>query len=93
MNRYIGEAYSKAQEKLEDDMKEFYRQDNTRKPLISLSSGQLTAAIAEEEEEILRAQVCEVKSDKVKVRLDHSTSKYTIKPKVCGHLTLTLISI
>lgn len=93
MNRYIGEAYSKAQEKLEDDMKEFYRQDNTRKPLISLSSGQLTAAIAEEEEEILRAQVCEVKSDKVKVRLDHSTSKYTIKPKFCGHLTLTLISI
>lgn len=68
MNRYIGEDYSKAQEKLEDDMKEFYRQDNSRKPLISLSSGQLTAVITDEEEEILRAQVCEVKSDKVKVR-------------------------
>lgn len=68
MNRYIGDEYSKTQEKLEDDMKEFYRHDNTRKPLISASSGQLTAVIAEEEEEILRAQVCEIKSDKVKVR-------------------------
>lgn len=67
MNRYIGEGYSKAQERLEDDMKEFYRQDNTRKPLNSLLPGQLTAVIAEEEEEILRAQVCEVRSDKVKV--------------------------
>lgn len=68
VNRYIGEEYSKAQEKLEDDMKEFYRQDNTRKPLISASSGQLAAVIAEDAEEILRAQVCEVKSDKAKVR-------------------------
>lgn len=66
MNRYIGEGYSKAQEKLEDDMKEFYRQDNTRKPLISPTSGQLTAVIAEEDE-ILRAQICEIKSNKVKV--------------------------
>ncbi|XP_053485196.1 tudor domain-containing protein 7B isoform X1 [Ictalurus furcatus] len=81
--RYIGEAYSKAQEKLEDDMKEFYRQDNTRKPLISLSSGQLTAAIAEEEEEILRAQVCEVKSDKVKVYyVDHGFSDVISKSKL-----------
>lgn len=67
MKRYIGEEYSKAQEKLEDNMKEFYRQDNIRKPLLLPSSGQITAVIAEEEDEILRAQVCEVKSDKVKV--------------------------
>ncbi|XP_060771331.1 tudor domain-containing protein 7B isoform X2 [Neoarius graeffei] len=81
--RYIGEDYSKAQEKLEDDMKEFYRQDNSRKPLISLSSGQLTAVIAEEEEEILRAQVCEVKSDKVKVYyVDHGFSDVISKSKL-----------
>lgn len=48
-------------------MKEFYRQDNTRKPLISPTSGQLTAVIAEEEDEILRAHVYEVKSEKVTV--------------------------
>ncbi|XP_026792344.3 tudor domain-containing protein 7B isoform X1 [Pangasianodon hypophthalmus] len=81
--RYIGEEYSKAQEKLEDDMKEFYRQDNTRKTLISLSSGQLTAVIAEEEEEILRAQVCEVKTDKVKVYyVDHGFSDVISKSKL-----------
>lgn len=68
VNRYIGEGYSKAQEKLEDEMKEFYGQDNTKKPLVSPSSGQLTAVRAEEEEEVLRAQVCEVMPDKVKVR-------------------------
>jgi len=66
--RYIGEGYSKAQEKLEDEMREFYRQDNTKMVLTSPLPGQLTAARAEEEEEITRAQVCEVIADKVKVR-------------------------
>ncbi|XP_060730616.1 tudor domain-containing protein 7B isoform X3 [Tachysurus vachellii] len=81
--RYIGEGYSKAQEKLEDDMKEFYRQDNTRKPLILPTSGQLTAVIAEEEDEILRAQVCEVKSEKVKVYyVDHGVSDDVSKSKL-----------
>ncbi|KAF5905436.1 tudor domain-containing protein 7B-like, partial [Clarias magur] len=81
--RYIGEGYSKAQEKLEDDMKEFYRQDNTRKPLISLLPGQLTAVIAGEEEEILRAQVCEFRSDKVKVYyVDHGFSDIISKSKL-----------
>lgn len=65
--RYIGEGYSKEQEKLEDEMREFYRQDNTKMALTSPSPGQLTAVRAEEEEEILRAQVCEVTADKVKV--------------------------
>lgn len=65
--RYIGENYSKAQEKLEDEMREFYRQDNTKIVLTSPSPGQLTAVRAEEEDEILRAQVCEVMTDKVKV--------------------------
>ncbi|KAI5104357.1 tudor domain-containing protein 7B, partial [Silurus meridionalis] len=81
--RYIGEDYSKAQEKLEDDMKEFYQQDNTRKPLISVSSGQLSAVIAEEEDEILRAQVCEVKTDKVKVYyVDHGVYDVISKSKL-----------
>lgn len=66
--RYIGEGYSKEQEKLEDEMREFYGQDNTKMALTSPSPGQLTAVRAEEEEEILRAQVCEVMADKVKVR-------------------------
>lgn len=67
MCRYIGEYYSKAQEKLEDEMREFYRQDNTKIVLTTPSTGQLTAVHAEEEDEILRAQVCEVMPDKVKV--------------------------
>ncbi|XP_076828493.1 tudor domain-containing protein 7B isoform X2 [Brachyhypopomus gauderio] len=81
--RYIGEGYSKALEKLEDDMKEFYREDNTKKPLVSLSSGQLTAVCAEEEEEIFRAQVCEVRSDQVKVYyVDHGFSEVISKSKL-----------
>jgi hypothetical protein len=35
--------------------------------------GQLAAVLAEEEEEVLRAQVCEVMGDKVKVRFERST--------------------
>lgn len=48
-------------------MREFYGQDNTRKALASPALGQLAAVRAEEEEEILRAQVSEVMADKVKV--------------------------
>ncbi|TRY96523.1 hypothetical protein DNTS_014706 [Danionella cerebrum] len=74
--RYIGEGYSKAQEKLEDEMREFYGQDNTKVVLTSPSTGQLTAVRAEEEEEILRAQVCEVMMDKIKVYyVDHGFSE------------------
>lgn len=67
--RYIGEGYSQAQESMEDEMREFYGLDQSSPaPLSSPSSGQLVAVRAEEEEEILRAQVCEVMTDKVKVR-------------------------
>ncbi len=67
--RYIGEGYSQAQESMEDEMREFYGLDQrSPTPLSSPSSGQLVAVRAEEEEEILRAQVCEVMADKVKVR-------------------------
>ncbi|KAA0723685.1 Tudor domain-containing protein 7B [Triplophysa tibetana] len=81
--RYIGENYSKAQEKLEDEMREFYRQDNTKIVLSSPFPGQLTAVHAEEEDEILRAQVCEVMPDKVKVYyVDHGFSEVIRRSKL-----------
>lgn len=81
--RYIGDGYSQAQENLEDDMREFYRQDNRRRPLTSPSPGQLAAVRAEEEDEILRAQVTEVMGDKVKVYyVDHGFSEVLAKGKV-----------
>uniref|UniRef100_A0A3Q3WTN7 Tudor domain containing 7 b n=1 Tax=Mola mola TaxID=94237 RepID=A0A3Q3WTN7_MOLML len=80
--RYIGEGYSQAQESMEDEMREFYSQSSSS-PLLSLSSGQLVAVRAEEEEEILRAQVCEVMADKVKVHyVDHGFSEVINKTKV-----------
>lgn len=66
--RYIGEGYSNAQEKLEDEMREFYGQDSNKVAMTSPLTGQLAAVCAEEVEEILRAQVCEVMVDKFKVR-------------------------
>uniref|UniRef100_A0A8C7D2V0 Tudor domain-containing protein 7 n=1 Tax=Oncorhynchus kisutch TaxID=8019 RepID=A0A8C7D2V0_ONCKI len=83
--RYIGEGYSQAQEALEDKMREFYccQDNNSRTPLASPTSGQLTAVRAEEEEEILRAQVTEVMTDKVKVYyVDHGFSEVINKAKV-----------
>ncbi|XP_077085655.1 tudor domain-containing protein 7B isoform X2 [Siphateles boraxobius] len=81
--RYIGEGYSKAQEKLEDEMREFYGQDNTKMVLTSPLPGQLTAARAEEEEEIIRAQVCEAIADKVKVYyVDYGFSEVISKSKL-----------
>uniref|UniRef100_A0A8C8IVS6 Tudor domain-containing protein 7 n=1 Tax=Oncorhynchus tshawytscha TaxID=74940 RepID=A0A8C8IVS6_ONCTS len=83
--RYIGEGYSQAQEALEDKMREFYccQDNNSRTPLASPTSGQLTAVRAEEEEEILRAQVTEVMTDKVKVYyVDHGFSEVISKAKV-----------
>jgi len=56
---------------MEDEMRAFYSVgQRSPTPLSSPSSGQLVAVRAEEEEEeILRAQVCEVMADKVKVRI------------------------
>lgn len=72
--RYIGEGYSQAQESMEDEMREFYGlNQSSPSSLSSPSSGQLVAVRAEEEEEILRAQVCEVLADKVKVRGPENT--------------------
>uniref|UniRef100_A0A087XE00 Tudor domain containing 7 b n=1 Tax=Poecilia formosa TaxID=48698 RepID=A0A087XE00_POEFO len=82
--RYIGEGYSVAQDSMEDEMREFYGSDKSQQaPLSSTSSGQFVAARAEEEEEILRAQICEVMSDKVKVYyVDHGFSEVISKSKV-----------
>uniref|UniRef100_A0A4W6EIN4 Tudor domain containing 7 b n=1 Tax=Lates calcarifer TaxID=8187 RepID=A0A4W6EIN4_LATCA len=82
--RYIGEGYSQAQESMEDEMREFYGLDQSSPtPLSSPSSGQLVAVRAEEEEEILRAQVCEVMAEKVKVYyVDHGFSEVISKTKV-----------
>ncbi|XP_059211606.1 tudor domain-containing protein 7B [Centropristis striata] len=82
--RYIGEGYSQAQESMEDEMREFYGlNQSSPTPLSSPSSGQLVAVRAEEEEEILRAQVCEVMADKVKVNyVDHGFSEVIGKTKV-----------
>ncbi|XP_068163815.1 tudor domain-containing protein 7B [Antennarius striatus] len=82
--RYIGEGYSQAQESMEDEMREFYGLDQrSPPPLSSPSSGQLVAVRAEEEEEILRAQICEVMADKVKVYyVDHAFSEVVSKTKV-----------
>ncbi|KAK1890176.1 Tudor domain containing protein 7B, partial [Dissostichus eleginoides] len=82
--RYIGEGYSQAQESMEDEMREFYRlTKSSPTPLTSPSSGQLVAVRAEEEDEILRAQVCDVMADKVKVHyVDHGFSEVISKTKV-----------
>ncbi|XP_068569664.1 tudor domain-containing protein 7B isoform X1 [Cebidichthys violaceus] len=82
--RYIGEGYSQAQESMEDKMRAFYGMDQSSPtPLSSPSSGQLVAVRAEEEEEILRAQVCEVMADTVKVHyVDHGFSEVISKAKV-----------
>ncbi|XP_005799697.1 tudor domain-containing protein 7B [Xiphophorus maculatus] len=82
--RYIGEGYSVAQDSMEDEMREYYGLDKSQQaPLSSTSSGQLVAVRAEEEEEILRAQICEVMSDKVKVYyVDHGFSEVISKSKV-----------
>ncbi|XP_015252455.1 PREDICTED: tudor domain-containing protein 7B-like isoform X1 [Cyprinodon variegatus] len=81
--RYIGEGYSMAQDSMEDEMRVFYGLDPSRQaPLSSPSSGQLVAVRAEEEE-ILRAQICEVMPDKVKVfYVDHGFSEVISKTKV-----------
>ncbi|KAJ8007694.1 hypothetical protein DPEC_G00096830 [Dallia pectoralis] len=83
--RYIGEGYSQAQETLEDQMRVFYcgQNKNSYTLLTSPTSGQLAAVRAEEEDEILRAQVTEVMADKVKVYyVDHGFSEVISKSKV-----------
>lgn len=67
--RYIGESYSQAQEAMEDSMREFYSVTarNAAPPVLLANR---LYAVRVEEEEVLRAQVCEVTAEKVKVSKD-----------------------
>ncbi|RXM97885.1 Tudor domain-containing protein 7B [Acipenser ruthenus] len=81
--RYIGEGYSQSQESLEDVMREFYSQHNEKMVLLTLALGQLVAAQAEEEDEFLRAKICEVTGDRVKVYyVDHGFFEVIGKSKL-----------
>ncbi|XP_054608470.1 tudor domain-containing protein 7B isoform X2 [Dunckerocampus dactyliophorus] len=82
--RYIGESYSQAQESMENEMREFYNLDKSKLTCLSSPSlGQLVAVRAEEEEEVLRARVCEDMEDKVKVYfVDHGFSEVISKAKL-----------
>ncbi|XP_063311350.1 tudor domain-containing protein 7 isoform X1 [Pelobates fuscus] len=64
--RYVGQDYSAAQERMEDDMKEFYSKTLSPGKVGSLKVGQLVAVKAEEEA-WLRAQIYSVDDNKVKV--------------------------
>ncbi|KAF6739189.1 Tudor domain-containing protein 7B [Oryzias melastigma] len=82
--RYVGEGYSKAQEAMEEEMKRFYGvKGSSRTPVSAPASGRLVAVRAEEEEEILRGQICEVQEDKIKVfYVDHGFSEVVSRTKV-----------
>ncbi|XP_041120099.1 tudor domain-containing protein 7B-like isoform X2 [Polyodon spathula] len=83
--RYIGEGYSQSQESLEDVMREFYSQHNEKMVLRTLAPGQLVAAQAEEADEFLRAKICEVTGDRVKVYyVDHGFFEVVSKRKLCA---------
>uniref|UniRef100_A0A3B4AVZ7 Tudor domain-containing protein 7B n=1 Tax=Periophthalmus magnuspinnatus TaxID=409849 RepID=A0A3B4AVZ7_9GOBI len=83
--RYIGDSYSQAQEVMEDEMRKFYstNQSSLMSPVSVPQLGQLVAVRAEDEEEVLRAQVCELMHDKVKVYyVDHGFMEVISKNKV-----------
>ncbi|XP_029621712.1 tudor domain-containing protein 7B-like, partial [Salmo trutta] len=65
--RYIGEGYSQALEAMEESMTTVYSQISAQRLLPFPSAGQLAAVKAQGGEEVVRAQVCEVMTDKVKV--------------------------
>ncbi|XP_018410612.1 PREDICTED: tudor domain-containing protein 7 [Nanorana parkeri] len=64
--RYVGEDYSAAQERMEDEMKEFYIKNANPVSSHSLKLGQLVAVKAEEEA-WLRAQISAFEDNKIKV--------------------------
>lgn len=66
--RYIGEGYSQALEAMEESMSTVYSQLSAQRLLPFPSAGKLAAVKVEGGEEVVRAQVCEVMTDKVKVR-------------------------
>uniref|UniRef100_A0A8C6STI8 Tudor domain-containing protein 7B n=1 Tax=Neogobius melanostomus TaxID=47308 RepID=A0A8C6STI8_9GOBI len=79
-HRYIGEGYNQAQERMEDEMRRFYGPDQN-----STMSPQLDQLVAVRavEEEVLRAQVCQLLQEKVKVYyVDYGFSEVISKTKV-----------
>ncbi|XP_077331413.1 tudor domain-containing protein 7 isoform X3 [Lithobates pipiens] len=80
--RYVGEDYSAAQERMEDEMKEFYSKSTNIVPPYLLKPGQLVAVKAEEEA-WLRAQISEVEDNKIKVvYVDYGFSEVVDSSKI-----------
>ncbi|KAM8792677.1 tudor domain-containing protein 7 [Eudromia elegans] len=64
--RYVGKDYSSAQERMEDEMKEYYSQNPSVSLVQSVRVGQL-AAVHVEEDAWLRAQITSVEDNRIKV--------------------------
>uniref|UniRef100_A0A674DG93 Tudor domain containing 7 a n=2 Tax=Salmo trutta TaxID=8032 RepID=A0A674DG93_SALTR len=81
--RYIGEGYSQALETMEESMSTVYSQLSAPRLLPFPSAGKLAAVKVEGGEEVVRAQVCEVMTDKVKVYyVDHGFSEVLSRTKL-----------
>ncbi|XP_045061956.1 tudor domain-containing protein 7A isoform X2 [Coregonus clupeaformis] len=81
--RYIGKGYSQALEAMEESMKTVYSQLSVQRLLPFPSAGKLAAVKVEGGEEVVRAQVCEVMTDKVKVYyVDHGFSEVISRTKL-----------
>uniref|UniRef100_A0A4W5KNS1 Tudor domain containing 7 a n=1 Tax=Hucho hucho TaxID=62062 RepID=A0A4W5KNS1_9TELE len=81
--RFIGEGYSQALEAMEESMTTVYSQLSAQRLLPFPSAGQLAAVKVEGGEEVIRAQVCEVMTDKVKVYyVDHGFSEVLSRTKL-----------
>uniref|UniRef100_A0A8C8ENW8 Tudor domain-containing protein 7B n=1 Tax=Oncorhynchus tshawytscha TaxID=74940 RepID=A0A8C8ENW8_ONCTS len=83
LHRYIGEGYSQALETMEESMSTVYSQVSAQRLLPFPSAGELAAVKVEGGEEVVRAQVCEVMTDKVKVYyVDHGFSEVLSRTKL-----------
>ncbi|XP_053321764.1 tudor domain-containing protein 7 [Spea bombifrons] len=81
--RYVGQGYSVAQERMEDEMKEFYSKSSSHVKACSLRVGQLVAVKAEEDA-WLRAEVSTTDDNKIKVYyVDYGFSDLVEVIKVC----------
>uniref|UniRef100_A0A8C7VS05 Tudor domain containing 7 a n=1 Tax=Oncorhynchus mykiss TaxID=8022 RepID=A0A8C7VS05_ONCMY len=81
--RYIGEGYSQALETMEESMSTVYSQLSAQRLLPFPSAGELAAVKVEGGEEVVRAQVCEVMTDKVTVYyVDHGFSEVLSRTKL-----------
>ncbi|KFV82731.1 Tudor domain-containing protein 7 [Struthio camelus australis] len=65
IRQYVGKDYSSAQERMEDEMKEYYSQNPTVSLVQSVSVGQLVA-VHVEEDAWLRAQITSVEDNRIK---------------------------